>query len=527
MKSNGDMAGMTVLAHYELMEEVGVGGMGTVHRARDTRDGSIVAVKVLHPHLSRDPDYVRRFEREVRIAQRLDSPRIVRVLDAGADGSSRYIVMEYVEGRTLAQVIHERGQLPVAEVIAISTAVAEALDSAHAGGIVHRDISPQNVLIQPDGSVKVTDFGVARDLGATAMTATSMLLGKPQYIAPEVVTGKSPVDIRSDIYSLGIVMYQMLIGAVPFNAETPYAVMQAQVHQAVPQLGRQRRDVPDSLLATVDKCLAKNPRERFQTPGELLQSLNGKQPSAMPTVVTLTGRAAVLVAAGVLGLTMFGVVLAMSALNSDSKGPGGEGDQAVIGVTEPPGVTVEPTERATEVPTAPPGESATPTLVLEDRFSCAEITGTEYRSEAERQWYLGTCVASVDRVSSPPGNAVSSETSSPVPALLASSLTIKADGGEVKCGERLGLTVRVLDAGGSLLTSEPDVTFVFREISTGWPVGSLDRTSLTKDQGEVRATYVAPSTGNRTRQVSLEARVFRGPGTTALLASTSVSVICS
>jgi hypothetical protein len=316
---------MTVLAHYELMDEVGVGGMGTVHRARDSRDGSIVAVKVLHPHLSRDPDYIRRFEREVRIAQRLDSPRIVRVLDAGADGASRYIVMEYVEGKTLAQVIHERGQLPVAEVIAIATAVAEALDAAHAAGIVHRDISPQNVLIQPDGSVKVTDFGVARDLGATAMTATSMLLGKPQYIAPEVVTGKSPVDIRSDVYSLGVVLYQMLTGVVPFNAETPFAVMQAQVYQPVPQLGRQRRDVPESLLITVDKCLAKDPRERFQTPTALLEALRSDA-SRAPAMVSPRHRAAIPAVVGLFGFVTFGTVLAMSALNDGTTTP----DVAVV-----------------------------------------------------------------------------------------------------------------------------------------------------------------------------------------------------
>jgi serine/threonine protein kinase len=279
------------LSHYELLERLGTGGMGAVWRARDTRDGSIVAVKVLHPHLGTDASYVRRFEREARIAASLASPHLVRVLDSGAQGELRFLVMEYVEGKTLAQLIQERGRLDVEETVAIATTIARALDAAHAAGIVHRDISPQNVLIQKDGAVKVTDFGVARDLGATAMTATSMLLGKPQYIAPEVVTGASPVDIRSDIYSLGVVVYQMLTGAVPFSAETPYAVMQMHANLKPPSLAQLQSDTPAWLVEVVERCLEKNPQARFLTPTELLTALQQRSAGAsLPGPVPATGR---------------------------------------------------------------------------------------------------------------------------------------------------------------------------------------------------------------------------------------------
>jgi predicted Ser/Thr protein kinase len=380
------------LSAYALLERLGTGGMGTVWRARDTRDDGVVAVKVLHAHLAAGAEYVRRFEREARIAASLDSPHIVRVLDSGSDGDSRFLVMEYIEGKTLAQHIHDRGRLDVAETVAVSTAIASALDAAHKAGIVHRDISPQNVLIQPDGSVKVTDFGVARDLGATAMTATSMLLGKPQYIAPEVVTGKSPVDIRSDIYSLGVVMYQMLTGAVPFNAETPYAVMQAQVHQTPPQVRRQRNDLPPSLLTVVEKCLAKDPRERFQTPTALTQALEGDV-SGAPAIVSPRRRAAILAVVGLFGLATFGTVLAMSTLNEGTTPAGAE--HAVIEETLQPSAneTIEPMRDPTQVQTAPAEDAPVEVpIVLEDRFGCGEIRGTDYRSESERSWYLANCL---------------------------------------------------------------------------------------------------------------------------------------
>jgi serine/threonine-protein kinase len=395
-----------MLSHYNMLERLGTGGMGTVWRARDLRDGSIVAVKVLHAHLAADAEYVRRFEREARIAASLDSPNIVRVLDSGVEGESRFLVIEYVEGKTLAQHIHDRGRLDVAETVAISTAIASALDAAHKSGIVHRDISPQNVLIQPDGTVKVTDFGIARDLGATAMTATSMLLGKPQYVAPEAVTGSSPVDIRSDIYSLGVVMYQMLTGAAPFNAATPYAILRMQEEREPPALDRARGDVPDWLSAVIDRCLAKQPRDRFQLPIDLVDAL-GPGPHiqvARPRPGSRRGLA-LLACTGVLGLAVFAAVLGTTLLSGEEPTVEG-GDEratsaqqaAALAVTlEPnaisPASSEEPSRAATEDQDNSSAVSPNPTAqVPQDRTVCAEIAGTPYRSENERQWYIANCL---------------------------------------------------------------------------------------------------------------------------------------
>jgi len=162
------------LSHYRLLNKVGTGGMGTVYWAQDTRTGQAVAVKILHPHLAADTSYIRRFRRESQIARTLYSPHIVRMLDLGQEGASQFLVMEYVEGETLAEVIHEEGQLRIEHAISIASQIAEALEEAFQKGIVHRDIKPQNVMITKDGMVKVTDFGIARLLGRTAMTASGV-----------------------------------------------------------------------------------------------------------------------------------------------------------------------------------------------------------------------------------------------------------------------------------------------------------------------------------------------------------------
>ena len=212
-----------VISHYRLLNKIGSGGMGTVYRARDTRTGETVSVKVLHQHLAEDPDYIKRFQREARIAQSLDSPRIVRVLEAGRDGDRHFLVMEHVEGKNLAQVIGKEGALPIDRAVDITSQIAEALEVAHRQGVVHRDIKPGNVIVMPGGQVKVADFGVARALGQSTMTATGMMFGTPEYMSPDHLSGT--VDIRSDIYSLGVVLYQMLAGTVPFESDTPWAVL--------------------------------------------------------------------------------------------------------------------------------------------------------------------------------------------------------------------------------------------------------------------------------------------------------------
>jgi serine/threonine protein kinase len=259
------------IAHYELQGKLGTGGMGTVYRAKDTRSGQTVAIKLLHPHLASDPEYVRRFKREARIARSLNSPNIVRVLDFGQDGESQYIVMEYVEGQTLGQLVQKQGPLPIDQAISIASQVAAALDEAHKHSVVHRDIKPQNIIIAPNGVVKVTDFGVARVLGETTMTQHGTFMGTAPYMAPDHIFGG--VDTRSDIYSLGIVLYQMLTGAVPFNADTPWATLELHKSASLPPVNGLRTDAPPWLVRITNRCLEKRPDRRFKTPGELMNAL--------------------------------------------------------------------------------------------------------------------------------------------------------------------------------------------------------------------------------------------------------------
>jgi serine/threonine protein kinase len=261
------------LGGYRLKRRLGTGGMGTVWQASEAGTGRDVAIKLLHPHLANDPEYVRRFEREAQIARSIKSPNVVGVLGSGHDGNSYFLVMEYVDGNTLAGLLRRTQRLDPAQAVAFAGAIASGLQAAHARGIVHRDISPQNVMIAADGTVKVTDFGVARDTMQASLTATSVVLGKPQYLAPEVIAGRSRPDIRADIYALGVVLYQMLAGEVPFVADTPWQMMQAHVHDPPPNIATVRPDVPRWLAAIVSKCLAKDPARRFQTPGELLAAL--------------------------------------------------------------------------------------------------------------------------------------------------------------------------------------------------------------------------------------------------------------
>jgi len=271
---------------YELAEELGSGGMGTVYRAADTRNGQTVALKVMDSRLARDPDYVRRFQREAEIAKKLDSPHIVRVLDSGQDGNQHYLVMEYVEGKNLTEVLRERGKLPPEEARSIATQVALALEAAHANGVVHRDIKPGNILIDEHRTAKVTDFGIARAADSTTITKTGLFLGTLSYAAPELLAGKA--DIRSDIYSLGVVLYQMLAGRVPFESDTPLALMDMHRSQEPPTLESLGVRVPGDLRAIVARCLAKRPQERYRSPAELTAALEGR---ALPGAAVPAGAA--------------------------------------------------------------------------------------------------------------------------------------------------------------------------------------------------------------------------------------------
>jgi serine/threonine protein kinase len=392
---------------YQLQGKLGTGGMGTVYRAKDTRSGQTVAIKLLHPHLASDPEYVRRFKREARIARGLDSPNIVRVLDFGQDGETQYIVMEYVEGQTVGQLVQKQGPLPVDQAVSIATQVAAALDEAHKHRVVHRDIKPQNIIIAPNGLVKVTDFGVARVMGETTMTQHGTFMGTAPYMAPDHIFGG--VDTRSDIYSLGIVLYQMLTGAVPFNADTPWATLELHKSASLPPLNGLRADARPWLVRITNRCLEKRPDRRFQTPGELMSALkagdlagqaenqetallktrgngpggppprhapastsdDGRKPPAPParTGAWPEFRPSYYYAAGAVAAVVVAVVLAFVLLSGNSSG----NDSYVV---NPPSRTQTPIETTTPVPTVAASQTATVRTPTETPTLTAAPTAT-------------------------------------------------------------------------------------------------------------------------------------------------------
>ncbi len=273
---------------YELGEVIGRGGMSTVYRARDLSLDRIVAVKVaLDPLLERDPVYAARFKREARAAAAISHPAAVTVFDAGADGPTRYIVMEYVEGASLAEVLREEKPLKPARAAGIAEQVAEALAAAHAAGIVHRDIKPGNVMVGAGDRVKVLDFGIARTTEAANLTETASVLGTAPYMSPEQAMGQ-PADARSDIYSLGCVLYEMLTGKPPFMAEVPAAVLHQHVRVAPKSPREQNSSIPPALDALVLEMLAKDPGNRPQTAGEVRDRLVNFETDTQPQPTAAT-----------------------------------------------------------------------------------------------------------------------------------------------------------------------------------------------------------------------------------------------
>ncbi|HWO72692.1 MAG TPA: protein kinase, partial [Dehalococcoidia bacterium] len=250
---------------YLILSEIGAGGMGTVYRARDQATQRLVAIKVLHPHLRREASYVQRLRREAQIALTLDSRHIVQVIDYGQEGDAFYLVMEYVEGVNLRELLR-RGKLEGATAVRIAAHIARALEEAHEKRIVHRDIKPQNVIVGPHGDAKVADFGIARVEGLTTLTDTGSLIGSAHYMAPETFRGHG--DRRSDLYSLGAVLYEMLTGRVPFPGETPFDVVRAQLEDEAPPLRELLPDIDEELASLVGSLLAKDPSRRPGTAQE-------------------------------------------------------------------------------------------------------------------------------------------------------------------------------------------------------------------------------------------------------------------
>ena len=332
------MVGEVFSDRYELEELVGSGAMSSVYRAHDRLLDRTVALKVLHDHHQEDPDYVERFRREARSAAVLSHPNIVTVIDRGEHEQRQFIVFEYVGGQTLKQLVATEGPLPVESALVLTIQVARGLSFAHRNGLVHRDVKPQNVLLNGDGQAKMTDFGIARSLDVPrGLTETGTVLGTSDYIAPEQAQGQR-VDEQSDVYSLGVVLYELLTGDVPFPGENFVAVAMQHINDPPPSVRAKRPDVPPRVDAAVQRAMAKDPADRFPTMADFGRELEacasggteeGTQVIAPPAPVRKRRRVSpwplVLVLAGMLAV---GGALAYLLLRGTSSLPGGGGSAA-------------------------------------------------------------------------------------------------------------------------------------------------------------------------------------------------------
>jgi hypothetical protein len=266
------LVGTQLNGRYRLDAQVGAGGMSTVYRAFDMTLERPVAIKLLHREIAADSDQIERFRREARAVAQLSHQHIVTVIDAGEDDGRPYIVFEFVEGETLKQRIKRLGRLPVDEAVAYAIEIARALGAAHQRNIVHRDVKPQNVLIDAEGSAKVTDFGIARSLDDEGLTADGRVLGTTDYVAPEQALGQ-PCTAQSDLYSLGIVMWEMLTGEVPFTGENQVAVAMKHVRDSLPDVQKRRPEVSAALAAVIDRATAKDLKRRYASDADLISDL--------------------------------------------------------------------------------------------------------------------------------------------------------------------------------------------------------------------------------------------------------------
>ncbi len=273
-----DLLGTLLAGRYRLDAEIGRGGMSTVYRAFDIVLERPVAIKLMHRESAADVSALERFRREARAVAQLNNAHIVTVIDAGeephsdAGAGAPYIVLEYVEGETLKQVIRREGPLEITQAIAYAIEIARALEAAHEQLIVHRDMKPQNVLIGSEGTVKITDFGIARTLTEEGLTMDGRVLGTTDYVSPEQALGQ-PVTVQSDLYSLGIVLYEMLTGEVPFSGETPVAVAMRHVREQVPDVQARRGEVSAATAAVVERATAINLEARYASAAAMIADL--------------------------------------------------------------------------------------------------------------------------------------------------------------------------------------------------------------------------------------------------------------
>jgi serine/threonine-protein kinase len=264
--------GQKINERYQIIRTIGEGGMANVYLAHDTILDRNVAVKILRGDLADDEKFVRKFQREAISASSLAHPNIVEMYDVGEDDGKYFIVMEYIDGKTLKSLIKKRGSLIIPEVVDIMLQLTSAIACAHESYIIHRDIKPQNVMILDDGIVKITDFGIAIASNATELTQTNSIMGSVHYLPPEQANG-SGATIKSDIYSLGILMYELLTGKVPFKGETAVEIALKQMKEKIPSVCKLNPDIPQSIENIIIKATAKNPKNRYDSVAEMYEDL--------------------------------------------------------------------------------------------------------------------------------------------------------------------------------------------------------------------------------------------------------------
>jgi len=285
-----------MIGDYKIQEKIGEGGMGTVFKAIHNTEGHIRAIKVLNAEFSRDFQVVERFKREAETCTLINHPNIVRSFEVGKIKNTFYMVMEFVEGESLDEYIQRRKQLLEKEALVILKKVAEALREANSHGIIHRDIKPENILMTHSGQIKLTDFGLAKvkSGGHTSLTQTGLFLGTPYYISPEQAMGQKDLDIRSDIYSLGITLFQMLTGQLPFDGESALEVCNQHLHETIPNPLNFNENLSPEIVKLVKKMTGKNPGKRPQDPDELLYLINCTMEGYLPKAKSQIGRAQLL-----------------------------------------------------------------------------------------------------------------------------------------------------------------------------------------------------------------------------------------
>jgi len=281
---NGDMLGRVINGRYKLIDERGRGSFATVYVARDTENNHIYAVKVMHLELSNDGELLARFQREAHIHLNLSDPHIARIVDYGNDSSMYYIVMEYIDGQNLKYHMLTHGPMEPLRALNYTRQIVEGLDTAYKQGVVHRDIKPQNILVNGKDVVKIVDFGLARSRETVTLTQSNVFMGTAYYISPEQAESGRSADTRSDLYSVATVLFEMLTGSPPFEGETAVDIVIKHMNEKVPSVCRIRPDLPMEMDTFMQKTMAKSPAERYATPQEFIAALDQLQEriQAMP-----------------------------------------------------------------------------------------------------------------------------------------------------------------------------------------------------------------------------------------------------